>query len=384
MATNFIICHETGFHLHVLTANNVLHLINFAATGFAVAVLFLAFGQLNKRYLRGKLMTLSRGRNYASNGGFHMLCLTRSDPKLKSFRFFTKKELQGATWNFSAKRLLRTVIDSDTNCGGSVYIGKLPDCNFNGDVYVAVKKVNAPDMRVQGDNHFIREILDLYKKEEMNMLQLLGGCFETSKLLLVYQLNPRKGRSMIDDDNDQQADQAPDPVLFAAETAGIFANISPLLEVSLTTLVQGTLGYCKHFKDVSQESNVFCFGLVLVELLTGKLPSLKGNNKFIEHGSDQLFKHCETLLDDFMNQEGKVISDQRVINLVKLIRNCLKEDGINERCYKSMEDVALELKSLSSGRLERQCTQAISRNETSNNLGNKSRRIAADPSYDMV
>ena len=189
---------------------------------------------------------------------------------------------------------------------GVVYLGKLEN---NTDV--AVKKSKMMDERERKE--FGREMAILSQINHVNVVKILGCCFEVEFPMLVYEFVPggtlfdlihgRKGRKPISfwlslriaqevaDALAYLHSYACPPVLHKdVKTPNILldennkakisdfgaSSIAPMDENEIATVVQGTCGYLDpeylqsyHFTD---KSDVYSFGVVLLELLTRRKP----------------------------------------------------------------------------------------------------------------
>ncbi|KAK3000708.1 hypothetical protein RJ639_022420 [Escallonia herrerae] len=286
---------------------------------------------------------------------------------------YTAEELEKATNNYAEDRIL------GRGGYGIVYKGVLPDKRI-----VAIKK-----SRVLDENQieqFINEVIILTQVNHRNVVKLLGCCLETEVPLLVYEyvsngtlfhhIHDKGGMTWLSWENRLRiAAEAADALayLHSAASMPIFhrdvksANILlddlhttkiadfgasrlvPLDQTQVTTLVQGTLGYLdpEYFLTslLTDKSDVYSYGVVLAELLTGKKPlcmerTLEERNLATYFIMSMKEKRLFQILEPRVVREGTL---EQLQAIAELVRRCLNLSG-EER--PTMKEVAMELEGL--------------------------------------
>jgi serine/threonine protein kinase len=222
---------------------------------------------------------------------------------------FSYKSLSTATKNFSETELL------GTGGFGSVYRGTLegPD---RATILVAVKRISAGSR--QGEREFVSEIITIGRLRHRNLVQLQGWCHERDELLLVYDYMPNGSLDKVifrhpGDQNQTHLNWArrhrilcglasallylheeseweqrvvhrdikPSNVMLDGEFNARLGDfgLARLIEhdetnPAVTTMLAGTPGYvapeCGYTGKVTAESDVFSFGVVLLEVASGR------------------------------------------------------------------------------------------------------------------
>ncbi|KAA8517761.1 hypothetical protein F0562_015234 [Nyssa sinensis] len=333
-----------------------------------VAITWLYFS-IKKR----KLIKL-REKFFQQNGGLLLKQqVTSNEGGAESTKVFTAEELERATNNYAADRIL------GRGGYGTVYKGVLSDQRV-----VAIKKSRIMDE--SQIEQFINEVVILMQVNHRNVVKLLGCCLETEVPLLVYEyvssgtlfqhIHNKSGTSWLSWENRLRiASEAAGTLSYLhsatsmpiihrdVKSANILldenyttkisdfgaSRLVPLDQTQVTTLVQGTLGYLDpeyfHTSQLTEKSDVYSFGVVLAELLTGKKPLCMERSQeernlatyfIMAVKENRLFQ----ILEPRVIREGTLEQLQTVAELVK---RCLNLTG-EER--PTMKEVAMELEGL--------------------------------------
>ncbi|KAL6198502.1 hypothetical protein ACLB2K_028291 [Fragaria x ananassa] len=217
-------------------------------------------------------------KHFKENGGILLLQqLASHGSSMKITKIFTAEELEKATDNYHESTFL------GEGGYGTVYKGILPD-----DTVVAIKKSKGTSAITQSDQ-FVNEVIILSQINHRNVVKLLG--------------------------------------------------------TDMQTLVLGTFGYLDpeylQSNQLTEKSDVYNFGVVLVELITSKVPLSKDRclaSIFVVSMEEDWL---DRILDDDIVNEGNIETVKKVANLAK---RCLRVKG-EER--PTMKEVTKALEEMS-------------------------------------
>lgn len=235
--------------------------------------------------------------NYSAGSPRLKQCL--SDISMGNSRFFSYDELYQITDGFSAQRLL------GEGGFGSVYKGRLPDYKD-----VAVKRLK--DGGGQGEREFQAEVEIISRVHHRHLVSLVGYCISNDQRLLVYDFvsnntlhyhlhghgmpvlewsarvkiaaGAARGIAYLHEDCHPRIihrDIKSSNILldnnFEAKVADFgLARLALDAVTHVTTRVMGTFGYMApeyaSSGKLTERSDVFSFGVVLLELITGRKP----------------------------------------------------------------------------------------------------------------
>ncbi|KAF7151221.1 hypothetical protein RHSIM_Rhsim02G0165000 [Rhododendron simsii] len=308
---------------------------------------------------------------FKRNGGLLLQQQLSSDQgNLETTKLFTSKELEKATDNYNANRIL------GQGGQGTVYKGMLIDGRI-----VAIKKSKALD---EGKHEpFINDVVILSRINIRNIVKLFGCCLETEVPMLVYEFIPNGNLSQcLHDPNEEFPLTWNLRLRIAAEIAGALFYLHSLASIPiyhrdiksanilldekfrakvsdfgisrsisvdnthLTTAVQGTFGYLdpEYFQSsqFKEKCDVYSFGVVLVELLTGKKPILSGKSN--EGGSliaYFLLTMKENRLYDILDARVvKESGEKEILAVANIAKRCLYLNGSSRP---TMKEVVMEL-----------------------------------------
>ncbi|PON58592.1 GPCR kinase [Trema orientale] len=274
-----------------------------------------------------------------------------------SWRIFTYKELHTATNGFSEENKL------GEGGFGSVYWGKTSD-----GLHIAVKKLKA--MNSKAEMEFAVEVEVLGRVRHKNLLGLRGYCVGTDQRLIVYDYMPNlsllshlhgqfsrevqldwKRRMKIAIGSAEgllylhhevtphiiHRDIKASNVLLDSEFEPLvadfgFAKLIPEGVSHMTTRVKGTLGYLAPeyamWGKVSQSCDVYSFGILLLELVTGRKPIEKlpgGVKKTISEWAEPLISkgRFRDLVDPKLRGNFDEAQVKQAVNVAAL---CVQSD----------------------------------------------------------
>ncbi|KAH9332016.1 hypothetical protein KI387_004124, partial [Taxus chinensis] len=351
-----------------------------AIIGMAVgaAVLVLAILAIGIYALKIKKKTEKAVKNSRPFGSWGLASgeISGDAPKLKGARWFSFEELRLATNNFSTQNVI------GSGGYGKVYKGMLAV----GGQMVAVKRATAESM--QGGAEFKTEIELLSRVHHMNLVGLIGFCFEEGEHMLVYDYMPNgslrdnlSGRTGIILDWQKRIrialgaangltylhEHANPPIIHRdVKSSNILLDetlnakvadfgLSKLIKDTgarghITTQVKGTMGYLdpEYYmtQQLSYKSDVYSYGVVLLEILSGKEPIERGKylvrevRTALERGGiDALAKR--RLLDTILAESP--MTPSILGSFVRLALRCCEDYGGNRP---KMSEVVKELEAI--------------------------------------
>ncbi|THG05547.1 hypothetical protein TEA_016700 [Camellia sinensis var. sinensis] len=356
---------------------NKLPLISYIALGIIIGISVLLLGGfwLYWGSKQRKIANL-REKLFQQNGGIMLQELSKHEGSVQSAKIFTEEDLKKATNNFNENNVL------GKGGQGIVYKGVLPD-----NTIVAIKKPRVADQSQSQIEQFINEVIILSQVNHRNVVKLLGCCLETKVPFLVYEFITngtlydhihtacQRASSITWENRLRIAAEtatalsylhsaASTPIIHRdVKTANILlddnyvakvsdfgsSRLTPVDQIQLATLVQGTHGYLDpeslQTSQLTEKSDVYSFGVVLVELLTGK-EAISFDRCAAERNlamyfilamkEDRLFE----IVDEQVKNEAK--ADQ-LKEFAILAKGCLRVKGEDRP---TMKDVAMELEGL--------------------------------------
>ncbi|CAH8300132.1 unnamed protein product [Eruca vesicaria subsp. sativa] len=294
-------------------------------------------------------------------------------PQLTGAKAFTFEELKKCTENFSES--------NDVGGGGygKVYRGILPSGQL-----IAIKR--AQQGSLQGGLEFKTEIELLSRVHHKNVVRLLGFCFDRSEQMLVYEYIPNgslrdslSGKSGIRLDWTRRLrialgsgkglaylhELADPPIIhrdiksnnilldenLTAKVAdfGLSKIVGDPEKTHVTTQVKGTMGYLdpEYYmtNQLTEKSDVYGFGVVMLELLTGRSPIERG--KYVVREVKTKMNKSRSLYDLQELLDTTIIASSSNLKgfekYVDLALRCVEEEGVNRP---SMGEVVKEIENI--------------------------------------
>ena len=336
----------------------------------------------------------TKQRFFKQNHGLLLQQLVSQNSDIGERMIITLVELEKATNNF----------DPSHEVGGGghgiVYKGLL-------DLQVVAIKKSKIIVQKEIDD-FVNEVAILSQINHRNIVKLLGCCLETEVPLLVYEfisngtlahhLHVEGNISLLWDDRMRIALETSKALAYlhsAASTPVLHRDIKSsnvLLDDNLTakvsdfgasrhisidqtgvtTAIQGTIGYLDpmyyYTSRLTDKSDVFSFGVLLIELLTRKRPTVRTSD------GDSLVSHFASLIaegdlvgiiDPQIMEEAEV---EKVEEVAKLAALCTKLNGEGRP---TMREVEMTLENL-----------RISKKHTRQNIATENQTVAPYISFE--
>ncbi|VVB08180.1 unnamed protein product [Arabis nemorensis] len=294
-------------------------------------------------------------------------------PRLVGAKAFTFEEMSKYTDRFSQA--------NDVGGGGygQVYKGKLPSGQL-----IAIKRAQQGSM--QGGLEFKTEIELLSRVHHKNVVKLLGFCFDQSEQMLVYEYIPNGSlRDSLSGENGIKLDwtarlkialgsgkglaylhELADPPIIhrdvksnnilldenlTAKVAdfGLSKLVGDPEKAHVTTQVKGTMGYLdpEYYmtNQLTEKSDVYGFGVVMLELLTGKSPIDRGSYvvKEVKKKMDKsrmMYDLQEMLDTTIIANSGNLKGFEKYVDVAL---RCVEAEGVNRP---TMGEVVQDIESI--------------------------------------
>ncbi|PPD87737.1 hypothetical protein GOBAR_DD15326 [Gossypium barbadense] len=320
--------------------------------------------------------SMYKQKYFKRNGGLLLQQhLSSNEGNVEKIKLFTSKEMEKATDHYNENRIL------GQGGQGTVYKGMLIDGSI-----VAIKKSKMVEGKKSDEKkveQFINEVIILSQINHRNVVKLLGCCLEAEVPLLVYEFIPNGTLyDLIRNQNEELpltwemrlriAIEIANALFYlhSAASAPIYhrdikssnillddkyrAKVSDfgtskslaLEQTHLTTRVQGTFGYMdpEYFRSsqFTEKSDVYSYGVVLIELLTGQKP-ISANQSEPVRSLVSYFLHSMQENSLFKIIDPMVVKDgleQEIMVVALLAKRCL---NLNGKKRPTMKQVAMEL-----------------------------------------
>ncbi|KAK3023899.1 hypothetical protein RJ639_044521 [Escallonia herrerae] len=360
---------------HKKARHRIYVAVSLATTSAAGALILIAFGSLLYLKLKRLRRNNVKQKFFKRNGGLVLQeLITSSTASALKTKLFSTKEIMKAIDNFNESRVL------GKGGQGTVYKGMLPDGSI-----VAVKKSNIVDEDQVG--RFVNEVLILSQINHRNIVKLLGCCLEYEVPLLVYEYVSNGNLSHhIRNEGGVPKLSWESRLQIAGEVAGALSYLHScastaifhrdiksdnilldenyravvsdfglsrtisLGKTHLTVMVGGTFGYLDpdYFRSgqFTEKSDVYAFGVVLAELLTGrKAISSSSSDEGLVNYFQALMKqnspfeiHDALVANDHDGQIGEILA------VAKLAQRCLHWNTKKRPIMKEVAAVLYQLR----------------------------------------
>ncbi|RWR74587.1 putative wall-associated receptor kinase-like protein 16 [Cinnamomum micranthum f. kanehirae] len=342
-------------------------------TGTGLSLLFLLIASTWIYWLWRKRRSMKLKEKFFQQNGGLMLQQKISKRRSDAFKIFTIEELERATNNYDASTIV------GHGGFGIVYKGVLPNNRI-----VAIKKSKLVD--ASQIDQFINELDILSQVNHKNVIKLLGCCLEDQVPILVYEFisngtlyhhiheaghlplisleNRLRIATEIAEALAYLHSDASMPIFhrdiksanilvdnnFTVKVADFgVSRLVPVDHTQITTLVQGTWGYldpeCFQTGKLTDKSDVFSFGVVLLELLTGEKAvclnrSHEDRNLAMYFVREMKVNRLFQMLEERVRSEGSV---EQLMAIAQLALRCLKLNGEKRP---TMKEVVVDLQGL--------------------------------------
>ncbi|CAL4994897.1 unnamed protein product [Urochloa decumbens] len=367
-----------------------------SGAGFVILVLFAIY---MIRKLKDRRSVKLKQKFFKQNHGQLLQQLIAPRADIAERMIIPLNELEKATNNFDKAR------EVGGGGHGTVYKGILSDLHV-----VAIKKSN---IVVKSEiDYFLNEVALLLQISHRNVVKLFGCCMETEVPLLIYEfvsngtlyshLHVTGAVSLSWNDRLRIATETAKAIAYLHSGIGtpiihrdikstnillddkLTSKVSdfgasrhiPIDRTGVTTNVQGTIGYLDpsyyYTTRLTEKSDVFSFGVLLVELLTRKLPY----SRYLSSDGEGLVAHFVTLLNsgslvDILDPQVAQEGENQAAEVGALAATCVK---MNRDDRPTMRQVELTLEAIRA----KEKTSDIATVETfmANNIR---RRLPSDP-----
>ncbi|CAL5026420.1 unnamed protein product [Urochloa decumbens] len=340
--------------------------------GFLVLVIFSFSGYM---VLQKRKLNKVKQEHFRQHGGMLLFERMRSEKGL-AFIVFSEAELIQATDNYDKSRII------GKGGHGTVYRGIV-----KGNMSVAIKRCAIIDDRQKKE--FGQEMLILSQINHKNIVKLVGCCLEVEVPMLVYEFIPngtlfelihgknqalqisfstllRIAHEAAEGLNFLHSYASPPIIHGDVKTANILLDENYMAKVSdfgasilapsdkeqYVTMVQGTCGYLDPEYmltcQLTEKSDVFSFGVILLEVLTGQEPlKLDGPEMQRSLSCNFLSAMKENNLDAILPSHVKgQESNELIRGLAELAMQCLDMCGSNRPSMKEIVDELGRLRKL--------------------------------------
>ncbi|KAG2597847.1 hypothetical protein PVAP13_5KG221600 [Panicum virgatum] len=375
--------------------------------GIGTSILVVALGApIITRKIKLRKMKKMRQKYFNQNHGLLLKQLISQHADIGERMIVTLRELEKATNNFDRARVI--------GGGGHGVV-------FKGILDLHVVAIKKSKIMVQREiDEFINEVAILSQVNHRNVVKLIGCCFETEVPLLVYEfisngtlyqhLHVEGPESLSWVDRIRIALEVARAISYLHSAASIpifhrdikssnillddslIAKVSdfgasryvPIDQTELTTAVQGTLGYLDpmyyYTGRLTEKSDVFSFGVLLIELLTRKKPFV-----YRSVDGDSLVSHFEKLLATsnlagIIDLQVMEEEDGDVQELATLAATCTKLRGEDRP---TMREVEMTLENLFVKKKVVECVTIPGRNEVQTHISTQHVVVSTSRQYTM-